>query len=571
LAKDLKQKWISQIKLDNKGSTIRNLTAGRVVDVPLGVINIPTGLSTKLWASMCEVYNSSQLIAIKYVCDQSTADQDTRVSLIQGPPGTGKTSTILGIISAFLFKTNDSDKFFPLSTVADINRKHILLCAPSNAAVDELLNRLQHGVLNNDGVKQSINIVRLGVPISGASTYIEELCLENQVVKALKLDSIWSKLQYVNQAILNLQNDIRQSSGTNFDNKIFNSRIRKVKSDLNDLYKSRKAYELGIEKKRVAIRHQIINEADIVAATLSGSGNKQFFDHILNTDHLSFETCIIDEAAQTTEPSTLIPLRYGCRRLVLVGDTRQLPATVLSINADNAGLSQSLFERLEKANHEVVMLSIQYRMHPDIRLFPSNYFYQGKLIDAPYITREVKEYNSNEGFKHVQHTIIPDFIKNSKLNSLNFYDLNSHEEKKFKSFINQTEIQFIISLLNDIQPLITDASIAIITPYKAQVKRLRELLKNNSIFSRLDINTIDGFQGREMDIVLFSCVRTCSSIGFLADERRMNVAITRAKKCLIIIGNADSLSNNETWKMMIDSIKERNMLTKVKLPYSIHS
>jgi senataxin len=108
-------------------------------------------------------------------------------------------------------------------------------------------------------------------------------------------------------------------------------------------------------------------EADIVAGTLSGSGRQQFLDHVVRED-VVFDTAIIDEAAQTTEPSTLIPLKFGCRRLVLVGDPRQLPATVLSRKAERAGLGLSLFERLERANHEVVMLTIQYRMHPGLFL-----------------------------------------------------------------------------------------------------------------------------------------------------------------------------------------------------------
>jgi senataxin len=128
----------------------------------------------------------------------------------------------------------------------------------------------------------------------------------------------------------------------------------------------------------MTLRGSILNEADVVAATLSSSGKQQFLDHILQ-EELDFDTAIVDEAAQTTEPSTLIPLRYGCRSLVLVGDPRQLPATVLSPRAERAGLGRSLFERLEGAGHEVVMLTVQYRMHPDIRVFPSETFYQGLL------------------------------------------------------------------------------------------------------------------------------------------------------------------------------------------------
>ncbi len=141
------------------------------------------------------------------------------------------------------------------------------------------------------------------------------------------------------------------------------SKVKRLRSDLATQRQVKIWAEVGLERSRTQLRHSIMAEADIVAGTLSGCGRQQFQEHIAREDVL-FDTAIIDEAAQTTEPSTLIPLKFGCRRLVLVGDPRQLPATVLSRRADRAGLGQSLFERLERANHEVVMLTIQYRMHP---------------------------------------------------------------------------------------------------------------------------------------------------------------------------------------------------------------
>jgi senataxin len=143
---------------------------------------------------------------------------------------------------------------------------------------------------------------------------------------------------------------------------------KQLRRDISNQRRLKLFAEMNVERMRSSIRAAILNEADIVASTLSSSGKQQFLDHILR-EQLTFDTAIVDEAAQTTEPSTLIPLRYGCRCLMLVGDPRQLPATVLSPRAEQAGLGRSLFERLEAAGHEVVMLSVQYRMHPGNRYY----------------------------------------------------------------------------------------------------------------------------------------------------------------------------------------------------------
>ena len=162
--------------------------------------------------------------------------------------------------------------------------------------------------------------------------------------------------------------------------------------------------ETAVERLRSSVRKQLLFEAELVACTLSSSGQQQFLDHILEHD-IRFDAAIVDEAAQTTEPSTLIPIRYGCRKLILVGDPRQLPATVLAPQAEAAGLGVSLFERLERSGHEVVMLTEQHRMHPEIRLFPSQHFYQEKLADAPAITEEVERLKNSESGELPKRTV----------------------------------------------------------------------------------------------------------------------------------------------------------------------
>ena len=289
-------------------------------------------------------------------------------------------------------------------------KQRLLICAPSNTAVDELLMRLSMGVLNNQGELRSARIVRLGEPLEGASTLINKLTLEAQIEERLLTDATFIKLQAAKENIRRLEKEEKEldaiaatagggagaggagsssnasgisgrrdgdrSTSSNFYNANAHNnelqskeppqqkqRSKEIQGELFTQRQVKISAEMNLERVRTALRQEILYEADIVGATLSGSGRKQFLDLVLRND-VVFDTAIIDEAAQTTEPSCLIPLRLGCRRLVLVGDPRQLPATVLCKAASNAGLGRSLFERLERAEHEVVMLTIQYRMHP---------------------------------------------------------------------------------------------------------------------------------------------------------------------------------------------------------------
>jgi senataxin len=365
-----------------------------------------------------------------------------------------------------------------------------------------------------------------------------------------------------------------------------------------------------LNQRRVAIRKEILESADIVASTLSSSGQSLLVDHI--SEHkITFDTVIVDEAGQTTEPATLIPLRYGCRRLVLVGDARQLPAYVCSKVAERAGLGVSLFERLERSGHEIVLLTVslpsrtspslsftssyssdppsslpqvQYRMHPEIRRFPSSEFYSNKLRDAQRITLEVEQFNSGTLDEEKKKRVVADFIKvdsRAHLNPVMFFDLASREETHGKSFRNPIECRFLFSFLSFLAPLLRGFTIGIVTPYKSQVDLIRREIHSRrdaassssssvgvgvgvegSADQRvwrellIDVNTVDGYQGKEKDLIILSTVRT-RSIGFLADQRRLNVAITRAKRCLIVIGCERVLCGDPVWGRMIADLRER--------------
>lgn len=248
---------------------------------------------------------------------------------------------------------------------------------------------------------------------------------------------------------------------------------------------------------------------------------------------------------------------------------------MLSKTAEDSGLNVSLFERLEKANHKVFMLNVQYRMHPEIRKFPSDYFYHGRLVDASYV-RDMAEFDPKK-----------EILRLADLNPCTFYNICGREEKLGSSFTNAIEIDVIVRLIRRLYDVTCSSmetsnkdlfaekvgSIAVISPYKGQVHNLRKELAKlpGNISSLIEVNTVDSFQGREKDFVFFSCVRAGHisanrSIGFLSDKRRLNVAITRAKHCLVVVGDSLFLSTKDpTWNEFVMCMKTRGCLK-----YSVH-
>jgi senataxin len=303
------------------------------------------------------------------------------------------------------------------------------------------------------------------------------------------------------------------------------------------------------ELNRRRAQERVMREADVICATLSGSGHDMF-------QHLSveFETVIVDEAAQCVEMSALIPLKYGCQKCILVGDPKQLPPTVFSKEAARYQYEQSLFVRMQK-NHpdDVHLLDTQYRMHPDISLFPSQTFYDGRLLDGPNMAALRKQ----------------PWHASSLLSPFKFFDVQGQHSAapKGHSLINIAEIDVALQLY---KRLISDfgenvnfkRKIGIITPYKSQLRELKNRFSQQygpTILEDVDFNTTDAFQGRESEIIIFSCVRAspAGGIGFLQDIRRMNVGLTRAKSSLWVLGNSASLVRGSYWKMLVEDARRR--------------
>ncbi|PWN29183.1 hypothetical protein BDZ90DRAFT_217623, partial [Jaminaea rosea] len=320
-----------------------------------------------------------------------------------------------------------------------------------------------------------------------------------------------------------------------------------------------------MDADRRRIRNEILLDADVICSTLSGAGHEA-----LASLPIDFETVIIDEAAQAVELSTIIPLRYGCKRCILVGDPKQLPPTVISPKASRLRYSQSLFKRMyDQSLQDVYLLSIQYRMHPDISAHPSAAFYGGALQDGPNMA---------------QLTARP-WHRDDLLAPFRFFSIKGQERtSRGHSFINPEEAQAALALYDRLvrstPDFDFDGKVGCVTGYRGQMLELKRVFQQrygSEIDKRIDFNTVDGFQGQEKDVIIFSLVRTGGGkkggrdggggLGFLEDERRINVAVTRAKSSLFILGNADGLRDaskrDGLWRTLVGEAEHRGALRAV--------
>jgi senataxin len=511
--------------------------------------------------------NVAQAKAVK-----SALDNDA-FTLIQGPPGSGKTKTICALVGAAMtgFLGNQPKPAPRLNgpiapSAAPKAAKKILVCAPSNAAVDELVMRFKTGLKMTDGSTEKINVVRLGRS-DAINTNVKDVTLDELVNAKLDLTPkgekedihpVMMEHKQISIQIFELTESIsakRQRQETVHQEENSLGELKKTRQQLSskiDKLKDKQNSESRTaELTRKRIQQEILDSAHVLCATLSGSGHEVFQG--LNVE---FETVVIDEAAQSIELSALIPLKYGCNKCILVGDPKQLPPTVLSREAARFQYEQSLFARMEK-NHpkSIHLLDTQYRMHPEISQFPSRMFYDSRLKDGPNMAKlRVRPWH---------HSPI--------LGPYRFFDVQgaSHSSVKGRSLVNDAEIRIALALyerlITDVRKYKFRGKIGVITPYKGQLKELKFQFQRRygeDILSAIEFNTTDAFQGRESEIIIFSCVRASTKgIGFLNDIRRMNVGLTRAKSSLWVLGNSGSLSQGEFWRGLITDAKDRRLYT----------
>ncbi|KAJ9510377.1 hypothetical protein QJQ45_015835 [Haematococcus lacustris] len=613
-------------------------------------MDIPSGMKTAMEAEC----NTSQMEALCAGLD------GTPLVLIQGPPGTGKTRTILNLLSVVMHAAQKGslelmkvggvgDQVTPFDEPgqqgdcfglvrkvqpakvgqASGPRAHVLVCAPSNSALDEIVLRiLKSGLMDKDGAMYTPSLVRIGVNA-------------HHSVRPVFLDTLVEA---------RLGSDTGGKGGTGAGT------ISRVERD--------------------RIKLAILEEASVVCSTLSFAGSS-----LLQRVSRRFDVVVIDEAAQAVEPSTLVPLVMGCRQVYLVGDPVQLPATVMSSRAKEAAYDCSLFKRLQSGGYPVRVLDTQYRMNPAISAFPSRQFYNGKLLDGESVVKEtMSAWHAQPVFGPLaffdvagresipangasiqnkaeanmvlciyrelvhrypvlrktasvavispykaQHAIYSDSVVLAATVGCRRLDqdtappcsINTCPVVLRRVSVSPAKSVLLPLLLPVLLPLLLlpppppppppplprrrtaaswadtpaccarDSAICSVrltsvrevhqqaTPIPAQVKLLRDSFAaalGEEAAKLVDVNTIDGFQGREKDICIFSCVRALrkgsSSIGFVSDERRINVGLTRARCSLLVVGNTRALQRSPHWAALIHDCLQNGCMYRPKAPFA---
>ena len=420
------------------------------------------------------------------------------VAVVHGPPGTGKTTTLVEAIYETLRRENQ-----------------VLVCAQSNMAVDWISEKL---------VDRGINVLRIGNP-----TKVNDKMLSFTYERRFESHPDYPQLWAIRKSIRQLRANRKRGEHS------FHQKLERLKERETEL--------------ELRIRNQLFREARVIASTLVGSANRLL-------DGMKFGTLFIDEAAQALEAACWIPMRRATR-VILAGDHCQLPPTIKSVAAMKGGLDKTLMQRIvERKPEAVTLLKMQYRMNEAIMRFSSDWFYHGEVEAAPM----------------VKYRGILDLDK-----AIEWKDTSgdtSHEQFVGDNFgrINKEEAQLTLLTLAEYfvrigrQRIIDERiDVGIISPYRAQVQYLRHLIKKTDFYKPfrkiIAVNTVDGFQGQERDIIVISMVRSNEEgqIGFLRDLRRMNVAITRARMKLIILGDSATLTRHPFYRRLkeyIDSLSE---------------
>ena len=419
------------------------------------------------------------------------------VAIVHGPPGTGKTTTMVEAIYETLRRENQ-----------------VLVCAQSNMAVDWISERL---------MDRGVEVLRVGNP-----TKVNDKMLSFTYERRFEAHPDYPQLWAIRKAMRQLRSAKRRGSDS------YHQKMDRLKSRETEL--------------ELRINNELFNSARVIACTLAGSANRVL-------QGMKFATLFIDEAAQALEAACWIAISKA-NRVIFAGDHCQLPPTVKCLEAIKGGLARSLMERIVESNPQVVtLLQVQYRMNDAIMRFSSEWFYHGQVESAP----EVK-------YRSILDLDTPiTWVDTAQL------DIEAHEELVGETYgrINRAEAQLTITTLQQYferlgrQRVIDDRlDVGIISPYRAQVQLLRRMLRKSAYFKPLrhliTVNTVDGFQGQERDIIVISMVRhnDQGQIGFLRDLRRMNVAITRSRMKLFIIGDAPTLTRHPFYRKLYQYIQQ---------------
>jgi len=431
--------------------------------------------------------NHSQVFAVKTVLQKS-------LTLIQGPPGTGKTVTSASIVYQLVQQ----------------NQGQVLVCAPSNVAVDQLTEKIH---------ASGLKVVRLCAKSREAvNSPVEFLTLHYQV----------RHLDTTDKSELHKLQQLKDEQG-------------ELSSADEKRYKS---------LKRGAERDVLMN-ADVICCTCVGAGDPRL-------SNLRFRQVLIDESTQATEPECLIPLILGAKQVILVGDHCQLGPVIMCKKAAKAGLSQSLFERLVILGIKPIRLQVQYRMHPCLSEFPSNTFYEGTLQNGVTINERL--------YKGID---FPWPVPNKPM--FFYYCLGQEEiSASGTSYLNRTEATTCEKIVTHfLKSGVNPSQIGVITPYEGQRAYIVNYMQRAGslrpqLYKEIEVASVDSFQGREKDFIILSCVRSNEhqGIGFLNDPRRLNVALTRSRYGIVILGNPKVLSKQPLWNNLLVHFKENECLVE---------
>ncbi|XP_075488176.1 regulator of nonsense transcripts 1 homolog isoform X1 [Primulina tabacum] len=431
--------------------------------------------------------NASQVFAVKSVLQKP-------ISLIQGPPGTGKTVTSAAIVYH----------------MAKQGQGQVLVCAPSNVAVDQLAEKIS---------ATGLKVVRICAKSREAvSSPVEHLTLHYQVRHL----------------------DTSEKSELH--------KLQQLKDEQGELSSSDEKKYKALKR---ATEREISQSADVICCTCVGAGDPRLAN-------FRFRQVLIDESTQATEPECLIPLVLGVKQVVLVGDHCQLGPVIMCKKAARAGLAQSLFERLVLLGVKPIRLQVQYRMHPALSEFPSNSFYEGTLQNGVTINER-----QSPGI---------DFPWPVPNRPMFFYVQMGQEEisSSGTSYLNRTEAANVEKIVTTfLKSGVVPNQIGVITPYEGQRAYIVNYMSRNGalrqqLYKEIEVASVDSFQGREKDYIILSCVRSNEhqGIGFLNDPRRLNVALTRARYGIVILGNPKVLSKQPLWNGLLTHYKEHECLVE---------
>ena len=455
--------------------------------------------------------NDSQLVAVRHVISA----QD--VAIIHGPPGTGKTTTLVQAI---------------LETVR--RERRVLVCAPSNTAVDLLTEKL---------AERGVKVIRLGNP-----SRVSELLLQHTLDAGVMAHPSYAKMHAMRQTA----EQHRETASEHVRD--FGFEERQHRQWLREEARTLRQAADDLER---FMTEDVLESVQVITCTLVGASHRHMH-------HLSFETVFIDEAAQALEPGCWIPIAKG-QRLVLAGDHHQLPPAVKSEQAAREGLRETLFEKcIQRQPHTARMLKVQYRMHAHIMGFSSEKFYGGQLVAHPSVR--------HAGLEAYDLRFAPDLpVEFIDAAGCGFMEIAIPESR---STANPEEAHLLLERLaqllersdpteHDQRPLSKGLTVGVIAPYRAQINYLKDAIEDSAVLNdlllqrRLSVGTVDSFQGQERDIIAITLTRSNpqGEIGFLSDIRRMNVGMTRARRKLLLVGDSSTLCRHPFFGELLAYVK----------------